>query len=226
VLVARREDVLTELSAALTERNGVETLVVATDLGQPAGIDALTTQTQSLDVGLLVAAAGFGTSGRFVDAPLEAELAMIDLNCRTVAALAHHFGARFARQRRGGLILLSSIVAFQGVPRAANYAATKAYVQSLAEGLRQELAPFGVDVLACAPGPVQSGFAQRAEMKMGATATPIAVARASLAKLPGGGTVRPGLLSKLLGWSLALLPRWGRVQIMTLIMGGMTRHRP
>ncbi|MCU0685601.1 MAG: SDR family NAD(P)-dependent oxidoreductase, partial [Polyangiaceae bacterium] len=57
VLVARREDVLTELSAALTERNGVETLVVATDLGQPAGIDALTTQTQSLDVGLLVAAA-------------------------------------------------------------------------------------------------------------------------------------------------------------------------
>jgi uncharacterized protein len=120
---------------------------------------------------------------------------------------------------------LSSIVAFQGVPHAANYAATKAYVQSLAEGIRQELSPFGVDVLVCAPGPVQSGFAQRADMKMGATATPTAVARASLAKLPGGGTVRPGFLSKLLGWSLALLPRWGRVQIMTLIMGRMTNHR-
>jgi uncharacterized protein len=225
VLVARREDVLSALGNELTQRYGVETLVVATDLAEPAGIEALTAQTQSLDVGLLVAAAGFGTSGRFVDAPLEAELAMIDVNCRAVAALTHHFGACFARQRRGGLILLSSIVAFQGVPRAANYAATKAYVQSLAEGLRQELSPFGVDVLACAPGPVQSGFAQRADMKMGATATPAAVARTSLARLPGGGTVRPGFLSKLLGWSLALLPRWGRVRIMSLIMGGMTKHR-
>ena len=43
---------------------------------------------------------------------------------------------------------MSSLFAFQGVPRAANYAATKAYVQSLAEGLRIELAPHGVDVVA------------------------------------------------------------------------------
>lgn len=103
-------------------------------------------RTTALDIGLLVASAGFGTSGPFVDSDLESELEMIDVNCRAVAALGHHFGRRFANQRRGGMILMSSLVAFQGVPRAANYAATKAYVQSLAEGLRIELAPFGVDV--------------------------------------------------------------------------------
>lgn len=62
---------------------------------------------------------------------------------------------------------MGSLVAFQGVPFSANYAATKAYVQSLAEALHIELEPRGVDVLAAAAGPVNNGFARRANMKMG-----------------------------------------------------------
>jgi short-subunit dehydrogenase len=181
--------------------------------------------TAGLPVGLLVAAAGFGTSGSFVEADLDEELELIDLNCRAVAALAHRFGARFARQGRGGLVFLSSLVAFQGVPRSANYAASKAYVQSLAEALRIELAPRGVDVVASAPGPVTSGFAQRARMRLGMATTPEAVARGTLQALGRRGTVRPGWLSVLLESALKLLPRWGRVRMMGLIMGGMTRHQ-
>ena len=113
--------------------------------------------TDGLDVGLVAAVAGFGTSGRFVDNPLDRELDMVDVNCRAVVELSHHFARRFVAQRRGGLILMSSLVAFQGVPRAATYAATKAFIQTFAEGLRLELAPSGVDVVASAPGPVRSG---------------------------------------------------------------------
>ncbi len=225
VLVARRADVLAALAAEIGAQHGVETRVVAADLGDPAGVAEVIAGARDLDVGLLVASAGFGTSGRFIDADLDAELAMIDVNCRAVAALSHHFGARFARQRRGGLVLMSSLVAFQGVPRAANYAATKAYVQSLAEGLRLELAPFGVDVVSSAPGPIHSGFAGRADMRMGMGQTPASVAQETLDALGRKGTVRPGWLSKLLEFSLAFLPRWGRVRMMGVVMGGMTRHR-
>lgn len=119
---------------------------------------------------------------------------------------------------------MSSLLAFQGVPRAANYAATKAYVQSLAEGLRVELAPFGVDVVASAPGPIHSGFGARAAMTMSMGQTPDVVARTTLDALGRWGTVRPGWLSKLLEASLSFLPRWGRVRILTLVMGGMTKH--
>lgn len=150
---------------------------------------------------------------------------MVDVNCRAVAALAHAFGRTLAERGRGGLVLMSSLVAFQGVPRAANYAATKAYVQSLAEGLHTELAPFGVDVIASAPGPVHSGFARRAGMVMGLAAQPAVVAEATLRALGRRTTVRPGLLSKLLELSLAVLPRWGRVRMMAKVMGGMTKHR-
>ncbi|MEL6179942.1 MAG: SDR family NAD(P)-dependent oxidoreductase, partial [Myxococcota bacterium] len=141
-------------------------------------------------------------------------------------ALTHHYGRRFAAQKRGGIILMSSLLAFQGVPRAAHYAATKAYVQTLAEGLRLELAPYTVDVLACAPGPVHSGFAERANMRMGVALKPEDIALATLSALGRRTTVRPGWLSKLLEGSLALLPRWGRVRILAQVMGGMTQHQP
>jgi short-subunit dehydrogenase len=144
-----------------------------------------------------------------IDAPLAVECDMVDVNCSAVLAMSWHFARRFAARRRGGLVLISSLLAFHGVPRAANYAATKAYVQTLAEGLRVELAPFGVDVVASAPGPIRSGFAERADMKMALSLEPEVVARLTLRALGRRTTVRPGWLSKLLGWSLARRPRHG-----------------
>lgn len=226
VLVARREAQLQTLAAELHQRHGVDCRVIAVDLSDPDALQRVAEQTDALDVGLLVAAAGFGTSGQMVDNHLDEELNMIDLNCRAVLGLSWHFAQQFKARRRGGLVLLSSLVAFQGVPRAANYSATKAYVQTLAEGLRVELEPFGVDVLASAPGPIASGFAARADMRMSLSMKPEVVARVSLDALGRRTTVRPGGLSKLLGWSLAMLPRWAMVRVIAQVMKGMTAHHP
>ncbi len=222
VLVARRQQVLDELADALSERHGIQTSVIAADLSGEEGVHRVVRETQDVDIGLLVASAGFGTSGHFIDSPLAAELEMLDVNCRAVLNLAHVFGQRFSKRRGGGIVLMSSIVAFQGVPRAANYAATKAYIQSLAEGLYHELAPHGVDVVASAPGPIHSGFAVRAKMHLGMALQPSAVAGATLSRLGRQNTVRPGWLSKLLEIALTL-PRWARVRIMTIVMNGMTK---
>jgi short-subunit dehydrogenase len=66
---------------------------------------------------------------------------MLNVNCRALLGLTWHFSQRFAQQRRGGIVLMSSIVGFQGMPFAAHYAATKAYMQTLAEARSVELAP-------------------------------------------------------------------------------------
>lgn len=224
VLVARRREVLETLAAELSRREGIATRVLPLDLSRTDELARLERETASLDVGLLVAAAGFGTSGSFVDGPIERELALLDVNCRAVLVLAHAFGRRFSQRGRGGLVLMSSLLAFQGVPLAAHYAASKAYVQSLAEGLRLELAPAGVDVVACAPGPVASGFAAVADMQMSFALDPASVPKPTLAALGRRTTVRPGWLSKLLEASLKL-PRWARVRILGRVMAGMTRHR-
>ena len=225
VLVARRSQALSQLASELMARYRTDTRTIAADLAHETGVQRVISETADLDVGLLVAAAGFGTSGAFLENCLDQETNMVDVNCRAVAAMSHVFGRRFASRGHGGLILMSSLLAFQGVPRSANYAATKAYVQTLAEALRIEMAPHGVDVLACAPGPVASGFAARANMHMSMALKPAQVADATLDALGRSTTVRPGWLSKLLEWSLSPLPRWGRVRIMGAVMGGMTKHQ-
>jgi short-subunit dehydrogenase len=225
VLVSRRKDRLDILAKEIEANHNVQTKVLACDLSKQTGIDAVLKATESLDVGLLVAAAGFGTSGSILRADLDQERAMLEVNCYALLTHSIHFGRRFAARGRGGIILMSSLVGWQGTPLATHYAATKAYVQSLAEGMHAELKASGVDVLASAPGPVNSGFAAQADMRMSAAASPADVARESLSALGRRGTVVPGLLSKFLTYLLAMLPRSARTFVMGQVMHGMTKHQ-
>lgn len=225
MLVARRLAELEALCRELSAAYGVQCVAHAIDLAGHSAGDTVAQLTEELDVGLLVAAAGFGTAGNFIEEPLEAERNMLAVNCDAVLSLTWHFARRFASRGRGGIVLLSSIVAFQGVGRSAHYAATKAWVQTFAEGLQVEMKGLGVDVVAIAPGPVASGFGDRARMDLGNAMPPAAVAIETLDALGKRGFVRPGGLSKVLGWSLATMPRWARVQVMSRIMASMTAPR-
>lgn len=200
------------------------TKIVVTDLATAQGRQLLEEACSGVDVGLLIASAGFGSSGAFLESNLSVELEMIEVNCGALMAQCRFFGRRFVERKRGGIILAASLVGFQGVPFAANYAATKAYVQSLAEALHLELRRFGVDVIASAPGPVHSGFAARAKMTMNVAIDPDVVARASLRALGRTSVVTPGALSKLLTYSLAPLPRALRSRIMARVMYSMARR--
>lgn len=224
VLVARRSHLLEALADNLTQAHGTQCEVLAADLSTAEGVAEVLDRTARHDVGLVVCSAGFGTAGCFLEGDIGEELDMLRVNCGASTALSWGFGRRFRSRGRGGLILLSSIVAFQGVPRSAHYAATKSYVQTLAEGLRAEWADRGIDVLAVAPGPVATGFARRAGLTMGRAENPDVVAAESLNALGRRGTARPGLLAKVLGYSLAMTPRWGRIRIMAMVMRGMTKH--
>jgi len=225
VLVARRRTVLDQMAANLIQKYGVQVEAIALDMELDGSIGVLETATHNLDVGLLVVSAGFGTSGSFLNASLTQEIAMLNVNCRSLLALSWVFGRRFAQRGRGGIVLMSSIVGFQGTPFAAHYAATKAYVQALGEALSVELAPFGIDVLTAAPGPTHSGFADRAGMRLGLALKPEDIAQPILAMLGHRTTVLPGFLSKLLTYSLMPLPRSLRVRMMGRVMAGLTKHQ-
>lgn len=225
VLSARRKKLLQDLAADLQSRYGIETKIVEGDLTDAQTVENLLRETENLNVGLAVMNAGFGTSGDFLQSNLDDELEMLDLNCKTLFVLTHHFSKRFAGQKRGGIILLSSIVAFQGVPFAAHYAATKAYVQTLGEAISLEVKPFGVDILVAAPGPVKSGFGDRADMDLGNAINPDTIIPEILSALGKKSIVFPGRLTKILLWSLRTVPRWGKIRIMKMVMGGMTKHQ-
>ncbi|MCU0358670.1 MAG: SDR family NAD(P)-dependent oxidoreductase [Cyclobacteriaceae bacterium] len=225
VVHGRRALLLQRLAEEFTKQYGVQTVVVSSDLSTEEGVHEVSTVTADKDIGLFVGSAGFGTSGLFHQSKLEDEIVMLRVNVDALLRLTHHFSQRFVARGKGGIILLSSMVSFQGVPYAAHYASTKAYVQSLGEALAHELMPYGVDVLTAAPGPVRSGFESRAGLHMNLTMKPEQIAVPILKALGKESTLLPGLLTKVLVGALRTVPRWGKVMIMQKVMGGMTAHQ-
>ncbi|MFQ3608133.1 MAG: SDR family NAD(P)-dependent oxidoreductase [Chloroherpetonaceae bacterium] len=225
ILTARRKPLLDELAKTLSQTCRVKVQTISADMAEERDVQLLIEYAKAFEIGLAVLNAGFGTSGKFLNASLETELNMLDVNCASLLSLTHHFARRFSEQGRGGIILMSSLVGFQGVPNAAHYAATKGYVLSLGEALAVELKPNGVDVLVAAPGPVETGFAARANMKMNGALKAEDVSLSILEALGRTDVVLPGTLTKLLIYSLRTVPRWAKVRIMNLVMGGMTKHQ-
>ena len=150
--MARRSAPLAAFANELHAENGVDVLTLPCDLGDPGAADAIVGACRGLEIGLLVYNAAASSVGRFLDTPIESHLRSVDVNARGPVLLAHAFGGPMAVRGRGGIVLMSSLTAFQGTPLVAAYGATKAFNLVLAEGLWSELKASGVDVLACCAG--------------------------------------------------------------------------
>lgn len=220
VLIARRDGRLRQLADELEKQHRIATRVVAADLSHHDFLPVVKQATDDLDVGLLVNNAGIATPGKLLDNDLAAELAQLHLNTRAPLILAHHFGQSMRRRGRGGMIFLASTLAFSAVPSWTNYAATKAYDLSLAEGLAHEVRRDGISVLALCPGATRtelwpSGNAPRMAMD------PRAVVDTALNKLGRRTTVVAGWLNSLTVLSTRLLPRSWNTAIFGRVVSGM-----
>jgi uncharacterized protein len=165
VLVARREQVLSALAEAIAAKGAPRPTVLGADLARP---DAARTITAALDErglepDVVVNNAGFGLVGAAAALDRAEQLAMVDLNVRTLTDLSLAFLDSLKR-RRGGILNVASIAAFMPGPGMAVYYASKAYVLSFSEALHRELKPKGVRVTVLCPGPVPTEFQARAGM--------------------------------------------------------------
>jgi short-subunit dehydrogenase len=152
VLVARRKGVLEHTAAALHERHGVDVRTVVADLAEPDAVERIADATADIDVGLLVYNAAAEPQGPFLDTPVEDLLANIAVNCTTPTLLVHALGGSMVARGRGGIVLVSSSAALQGIKVFVAYGAAKAYELILGEGLWDELRGHGVDALSYVVG--------------------------------------------------------------------------
>jgi short-subunit dehydrogenase len=198
VLIARRAEPLDALADALRAAHGIAVRTLACDLAELDAVDAIAATCADLTIGLLVYNAASSSVGRFLDTPIEAHLRALHVNARGPVLLAHALGGPMAARGRGGIVLMSSLTAFQGTPFVASYGATKAFNLVLAEGLWGELDERGVDVLACCAGATATPGYERATPKRGTPRlaprpqSPAEVAREALAALGRGPFVVTG----------------------------------
>lgn len=215
LLVARRAEKL-EAQAQTVRALGVEARTLAVDLGAPTAVAAVAQAAAGLDVGLLVFNAALAPRGEFLRLPVDEQRAALALNTGALLELTHAIGARLATRGRGGLLLMSSMTAFQGSPYLATYGATKAFILSLAEALWVELAPRGVDVLGVCAGATRTpGFERSSPGSVPGLLEPEQVAAEALDALGDGPLLIPGTFNRLASFALRrFFPRRAAVRLM------------
>jgi short-subunit dehydrogenase len=216
VLLARRAALLDELAATLRRDHGVEVRVVAVDLAEPSLTERLAAATDGIAVGLAVYNAAYSTVGPLLERPLDDALRVVDVNVRAPLRFVHALAPAMVARGRGGLVLMSSLAGFQGSPRLAAYAASKAFNLVLGESLWSELRPRGVDVLVSCAGAIRTpSYLAAAAREAPGTLDAAEVAALTLDALGRGPIVVPGGVNKLARFFLGrLLSRRGAVDVM------------
>ncbi len=216
-IVARRGDRLEALADEIAAGGRNRPTVIELDL--IARDASQTLEARLAEAGLaaqyLVNNAGFGLIGRAAALDRDEQLAMIDLNVRALTDLTLRFLPSVVATT-GGVLNVASVASFMPGPGFAVYYATKAYVRSFSEAIAEELKADGVKVSCLCPGPVETGFQDRAGMSfdgMMAAVKPALVPAAEVARqgyeglMAGKTVVVPGAVNKAMVWSARLTPR-------------------
>lgn len=165
VVIAAEEPAIHEAAAELASPDH-HVFPVQVDLSTADGVETLygkvaqdgrTPDAVALNVGV-------GASGRFADIDLEDDLRVVDLNVRSTVHLGKLLIRDMVRAGKGRVLVTSSVAAVAPGPYHATYAASKAFVHSFAEGVREELKDTGVTVTSLMPGPTDTEFFRRADM--------------------------------------------------------------
>jgi short-subunit dehydrogenase len=216
VLVARRLDRLQALAETLRRQYRIDVAVEQVDLSDIAAVLQLhrRLRERGIAIDILINNAGHGLQGPFLDSQLDAALAMVQLDVASLTAVTHVFAQDMRARGRGKILLVASLLAYQGVQNFAVYAAAKAYVLRLGEALHRELKRDGITVTALCPGMSDTGFATAAQQKITPTLKrlmmqPAPVVRAGIRALQAGRiSVVPGWANKASVIFMWATPRW------------------
>lgn len=216
VVVARRLDRLQKIADGLRQQFGIEVVVEQVDLSDVAAIVQLhqRLRERGIAIDILINNAGHGLQGPFIDSKLDTALTMVQLDIASLTAVTHVFAQDMRTRGRGKILLVASLLAYQGVENFAVYSAAKAYVLRLSEALHRELKRDGITVTALCPGMSDTGFATAAQQKITPALKllmmqPAPVVRAGIRALHAGRmSVVPGLANKAMVIFTWATPRW------------------
>lgn len=220
VLVARGEEDLLQTKKIIGDRYNVQVKTVATDLSDPNCIFDIEKMIQPIEVGLLINNAGYSITGEFHCENWENQSKLLETILKTPMALTHMFVKEMVKRGRGGVILVSSSVAFTSTPFWSVYSAGKAGLLHFGESISQELKKFQVDVLTVCPGGMRTKFQERSGIQSSiGLMEPEKVVELSLRSLGTKTTLLPGISNKIIFQGLGrCLPNFIRLPLFGSLM--------
>lgn len=143
---------------------GANVTLVEADLATLDGIDELWEAAEGRPIDALLANAGHGLGGSFLDQDFNKVRHVIDTNITSTIYLLHLVGQQMRSLGRGRILLTGSIAGFMPGSFHAAYNGTKAFIDSFSLALRAELKDSGVTVTCLMPGATEIDFFERAGM--------------------------------------------------------------
>jgi NAD(P)-dependent dehydrogenase (short-subunit alcohol dehydrogenase family) len=156
VATARSEGDIIELRALGCETHALD---VTDETSRARAVAAVEARYGA--VGILVNNAGFGQYGPLEEVPLDAIRACFETNVFGLVRMAQLVLPGMRAARRGRIINVSSLAGRISVQGGGVYHMTKHAVEAIADALRPEVAPFGIDVVHVLPGPFVSRYRDR-----------------------------------------------------------------
>ena len=151
LLVARRLSRLEALADSLESEHGISVTTLEADLADPNAIELIAQAAAELDIGLVINNAGYRIAAPFHEIPYSDIEDMIRVNAVAPTLLAHRMMPGLLKREGGGMLFTGSIEALMGFPASSVYAACKAMIHSLGEGLWGETLSTNIDVLVLEP---------------------------------------------------------------------------
>ena len=163
VLVARDKARLEALAIHLRQQYPVAVDVLQADLTQPGDLEVVEARLRDdSSIGILINNAGIAQSGGFLEQTAQSLTTIIALNTVALTRLASAIAPRLVQAGEGAIVNIGSVVGLAPEFGQSVYAATKAFVQLLSQGLSHELSPKGVYVQAVLPAATRTEIWERA----------------------------------------------------------------
>lgn len=193
VLVVAEDEGISSAAERLSSLDGSAVESLRADLATHEGNDRVYERIRSLGRPLDAIAmnAGVGVAGPFAETDLSAQMNLVDLNVMSAVHLTHRVLKDMLSRGAGRILYTSSIAATMPGPFAATYNASKAFLKSFAEAIRNEVKDTGVVITVLMPGATDTNFFRRAgneDTKLGASEKddPAEVAREGFEALMAG----------------------------------------
>ena len=166
IIVARREDVLTQLAEELEKAHGVEVIVAAHDLSVAEDVDKLLALIDEKRISICVNSAGIASFGPFMEQDWAYETNQFNLNATAVFRITKAVLDQMVPRGEGALCNVGSAAGNVPIPNNATYVLTKAGVNAFTEALHYELKKTGVHCTLLAPGPVRDAVIPEEEQSI------------------------------------------------------------
>ncbi len=192
VLVARNKEKLENIKKELGNNSDFEILIYSLDLLKEENIDYLYNDliSKNIHIDILINNAGFAYHYFYVESDYNRQKDLVQLNILTLMKMSYLFGNDMKNRRNGSILNIASVASYLAGPYATTYYASKSYVLSFTEGLKEELKEYNVFVGCICPGPTKTNFEKNASLEDSKMFKSLPVAKASKVAKMGYNTIK------------------------------------